>query len=113
MLLVLLVATDARSVLARILEEVGCSVHEAADGREAVAAIEYAFFEAMVLDLSMPQMDGCGCGTPRGDGAHHQPQKDSFPIPTSAGHCGTGVYAGDVSAKRQKGFSLTIGCKRT
>jgi CheY-like chemotaxis protein len=40
------------------LEETGCSVKEASNGKEALAAIAKTSFDLIVLDLSMPDMDG-------------------------------------------------------
>jgi CheY-like chemotaxis protein len=42
----------------RILEEIGYFVTEASSGKEALAALETTFFDLIVLDLSMPEMDG-------------------------------------------------------
>jgi len=40
------------------LEEPGYFVREASNGKEAIAAIEGTSFDLIVLDLSMPDMDG-------------------------------------------------------
>jgi CheY-like chemotaxis protein len=40
------------------LEETGYSVTEASNGKEALAGIRKAAFDLIVLDLSMPDMDG-------------------------------------------------------
>lgn len=40
------------------LEEPGYLVKEASNGKEAIAAIEGTSFDLIVLDLSMPDMDG-------------------------------------------------------
>jgi CheY-like chemotaxis protein len=44
--------------LVRLLEKQGCQVETAADGREAVAAVERGGFEAVLMDIQMPEMDG-------------------------------------------------------
>src|SRR5579871_1813712 len=49
---------EARMVFRRILEETGYFVWEAANGRHGLAALEDSFFEVMILDLSMPDIDG-------------------------------------------------------
>ena len=49
---------STRSSFRRVLEEVGYFVDEAANGREAVRAVEEKFYEAIVMDLAMPEMDG-------------------------------------------------------
>ena len=41
-----------------ILEEIGYFVTEASGGKEALAAIEATFFDLIVFDLTMPEMDG-------------------------------------------------------
>jgi CheY-like chemotaxis protein len=47
-----------RRLLRRGLEGVGYFVEEAASGRDAMRAVEDKFFDLLVLDLSMPEMDG-------------------------------------------------------
>ena len=42
----------------RILEETGYFVTEASSSKEALAAIETTFFDLILLDLTMPEMDG-------------------------------------------------------
>jgi CheY-like chemotaxis protein len=49
---------ETRTVFRRILEETGYCVSEAANGRQALTALENSFFEVMILDLSMPDIDG-------------------------------------------------------
>src|ERR1035438_4899028 len=51
-------APEARMDFRRILEETGYFVQEAENGRQALTALEDSFFEVMILDLSMPEMDG-------------------------------------------------------
>jgi len=56
-----LVADDEaqiRTLFRRLLEETGYFVTEARNGREALRALSDQFFELMILDLSMPDMDG-------------------------------------------------------
>jgi signal transduction histidine kinase/DNA-binding response OmpR family regulator len=57
---VLVVEDDApmREVLRRTLEKEGWAVREAANGREALAALAEARPELILLDLMMPEMDG-------------------------------------------------------
>lgn len=59
---VLLVDDDAdiRSMLVYILEEHGFDLREAADGREALVALEDRPPHVMVLDVMMPHLDGFG-----------------------------------------------------
>jgi CheY-like chemotaxis protein len=47
-----------RRLFRNILEEVGYSVKEAGNGVAALRAVEDEFFDLVVLDLSMPEMDG-------------------------------------------------------
>jgi PAS domain S-box-containing protein len=64
----LLAADDGATnllVMRRMLEETGCTLLEAGNGREAVAAVEAAIaetgapgFDLILLDISMPEMDG-------------------------------------------------------
>src|SRR5947199_3008641 len=42
----------------KILEDAGYSVTEAANGREAMRALDDKFYEVAVVDLAMPEMDG-------------------------------------------------------
>jgi CheY-like chemotaxis protein len=50
-------ATD-RELFRAILERDGYSVFEASSGKEALKAIQGTRFDMMILDLSMPDMDG-------------------------------------------------------
>ncbi|MFB6287133.1 MAG: response regulator transcription factor [Candidatus Bipolaricaulia bacterium] len=57
----ILVAEDdaeARGILARYLTSIGYQVHEAADGMEALSALERERPDALLLDLMMPRLDG-------------------------------------------------------
>ncbi len=47
-----------REMLRRTLRKVGCSVAEAADGRDALARLEEGVPALVILDLMMPEMDG-------------------------------------------------------
>ena len=42
----------------KTLEQLGCTVDIAADGREAVAAVEARPYDVVLMDVSMPEMDG-------------------------------------------------------
>lgn len=57
---ILVVDDDAnvRKLFARVLTKAGYSVQEVSDGVEAKAAIQNITFDLMILDLSMPEMDG-------------------------------------------------------
>ncbi|HEX8236679.1 MAG TPA: response regulator [Abditibacteriaceae bacterium] len=57
---VLLVEDDAdiRVLFGLAFREAGFSVQEATDGLEAIAALQLDIFDAIVLDLSMPRVDG-------------------------------------------------------
>jgi DNA-binding response OmpR family regulator len=48
----------SRLLLSRLLEHEGYEPHEAVDGTEALAVLDTAPFEAVLLDLVMPGMDG-------------------------------------------------------
>jgi len=57
----ILVADDdaqLRTLFRRILEEAGYFVTEAAAGRIAVSAARERFFDVLITDLSMPDIDG-------------------------------------------------------
>jgi signal transduction histidine kinase/ActR/RegA family two-component response regulator len=45
-------------VASRLLEKVGCVVELARNGAEALRALEHASFDAVLMDLQMPVMDG-------------------------------------------------------
>ncbi len=47
-----------RKVCRQILEEIGFSVREAADGREALGECQKKLPEVILLDWNMPEMDG-------------------------------------------------------
>ena len=47
-----------RKLCTTTLKETGYSAREASNGKEALAAIETTVFDLIVLDLSMPDMDG-------------------------------------------------------
>jgi ATP-binding cassette subfamily B protein len=49
---------EARLIIAQSLGEWGAAVTTAASGREALALIEGAAFNALVCDIAMPEMDG-------------------------------------------------------
>src|SRR5437773_8234404 len=49
---------DLRAVLREALQDEGYAVDEAADGVEALAALDAACPDAIVLDLALPGMDG-------------------------------------------------------
>ena len=49
---------DNRTVLTRRLVKEGYSVETAADGRQALAMVERAEFDLVLLDVMMPEMDG-------------------------------------------------------
>ncbi|MBC9732842.1 response regulator [Nocardioides marmotae] len=49
---------DIRWVTARMVQQLGHHADEAADGVEAVEALQAASYDVMLLDLSMPRMTG-------------------------------------------------------
>jgi two-component system KDP operon response regulator KdpE len=49
---------DDRKLFKRMLEGAGYSVVESSSGREALTAVEKTRFDLMILDLSMPDLDG-------------------------------------------------------
>lgn len=49
---------DLRHVLAFVLGEFGCDVHEAVDGESALAVLRRVPIDAVVLDLVLPGIDG-------------------------------------------------------
>ena len=51
---------DIRGILAFTMEDAGYEVREAADGAEAIAAMETRAPDCLVLDLMMPGVDGFG-----------------------------------------------------
>lgn len=51
---------DIRGILAFTMEDAGYDVREAADGAEAIAAMEKRAPDCLVLDLMMPGIDGFG-----------------------------------------------------
>ncbi len=42
----------------KMLEKLGCDVHVAADGVEALAAVKAHGFDVIFMDCNMPEMDG-------------------------------------------------------
>jgi putative two-component system response regulator len=71
----ILVADDepsARHLLRRILEPAGYQVHEAATGREALQLTQYERPDLLILDISMPDIDGVElCRTIKSDPEMH------------------------------------------
>lgn len=49
---------EIRDVFCRMIERAGHVASTAADGREAVDALQHASFDVMLLDVTMPRMDG-------------------------------------------------------
>lgn len=49
---------DIRVVFCRLIERAGHHAQTAADGQEAVETLQRETFDVMLLDLSMPRMDG-------------------------------------------------------
>ncbi|WP_024328966.1 hybrid sensor histidine kinase/response regulator [Thioalkalivibrio sp. ALR17-21] len=47
-----------RDLAVELLEDLGCDVTTVEDGREALAAVEAASFDAVLMDIQMPEMDG-------------------------------------------------------
>lgn len=47
-----------REVAVRMLELLGCEVHIAADGRQALSALAEGRFDLVLMDCRMPEMDG-------------------------------------------------------
>ena len=50
---------DARAIYSMYLRAVGCVVHTAADGVQAILVATARTPDVIVLDLAMPTMDGC------------------------------------------------------
>ncbi len=49
---------DTRSFMKFLLEGYGYKVSEATDGREAVESVKQEFPDLILMDMSMPEMDG-------------------------------------------------------
>jgi len=49
-----------RSVIKALPPELNYAIDEAANGKEAIALLNKASFELMLLDLTMPEIDGVG-----------------------------------------------------
>jgi len=49
---------DIRRLVCTLLERTGATVHEAADGREALREFHSWRPELVILDVSMPELDG-------------------------------------------------------
>lgn len=50
---------DLRTLFRIALQQAGFSVREAGDGLEAIGLVQIEAFDAVVLDISMPRIDGC------------------------------------------------------
>ena len=50
---------DLRMLFRISLQNAGFDVKEAADGLEAIGMVQIEEFDAVVLDISMPRIDGC------------------------------------------------------
>ncbi len=56
-----LVVDDDPDVLVffrRVLEDCGCLITDAASGRQALREVEEAYFDVVLMDLSLPDIDG-------------------------------------------------------
>ena len=53
---------DMRQIFAAWFRNLGCSVTEAADGKDALDAIARQPFDAIVTDVRMPRIDGVRLG---------------------------------------------------
>jgi CheY-like chemotaxis protein len=51
-------AIDVREMLGFLLRDAGYDVEETGDGRQALHAIKHSSIDILLLDLSMPKMDG-------------------------------------------------------
>lgn len=51
---------DIRDVFCRLVERAGHSAAAAADGLDAIEVLKRESFDVMLLDLTMPRMDGVG-----------------------------------------------------
>ncbi|HEX8409230.1 MAG TPA: response regulator [Thermoanaerobaculia bacterium] len=49
-----------RTLVSRMLKRAGFEPHEATDGQHAIEQLDAAPFDALVLDLMMPRVDGFG-----------------------------------------------------
>src|SRR5947209_16705859 len=49
---------EIRTLFRRILQDAGYLVSEAGSGREAIRLVRDRFFDVLIVDLSMPEMDG-------------------------------------------------------
>lgn len=49
-----------RTLVSRMLKRAGFEPHEATDGQDAIEQLDGAPFDALVLDLMMPRVDGFG-----------------------------------------------------
>ncbi len=45
-------------LMAKVLQDLGCSVDKAASGKEAVSLIEQRYYDVVFMDCQMPEMDG-------------------------------------------------------
>ena len=62
----ILVADDdsaIRVLVARVLRRAGYNITEAVDGQDAIEQLDHAKFDAVVLDVMMPRVDGFGVVT--------------------------------------------------
>ena len=51
--------SDLRGLFRLALETTGFQVREAADGLQAIGAVQVEEFDLVVLDIAMPRIDGC------------------------------------------------------
>lgn len=47
-----------QKIATRMLEKLGCRVDVAADGHEAINAIEHRYYDLVFMDCQMPELDG-------------------------------------------------------
>lgn len=98
---ILLVEDDSgnRAILRTVLEEHGYSVEEAADGTEALRALDAGSFAAVITDILMPKMDGYRlCHEIR-----NHPRLRSLPII---------IYTATYTSAKDEQLSLEVGADR-
>jgi CheY-like chemotaxis protein len=93
-------AADIRSILARILQQSGYRVIETKNGQEALASLQDEWPDVVLLDLSMPVVDGWETLS----AIRALPGGDQLPVVAVTAH----AMAGDREAILSHGFDAYI-----
>jgi two-component system sensor histidine kinase/response regulator len=86
-----------RQIIIEILENVGANVDSAINGKSAIEAVEKTSYDAVLMDIQMPEMDGCTAT----EIIRSSPRHRDLPIIALTAH----VYAGEKKRCTNSGMN--------